>query len=124
MNKGDKFVIPIYAMNTDKDIWGGDAFEFKCVINQDLLLLGTETDSLPYQQTRTLVIAPRSRFRTTWRVEPSYDLLSWSSRMHRVPIHARRVRPLSPSLPSRLPLERGPNDFLPLQDEMHLIRAH
>jgi len=29
MGKGDNILIPIYAMNTDKDIWGKDAFEFK-----------------------------------------------------------------------------------------------
>jgi cytochrome P450 len=29
MSKGDGLTIPIYAMNTDKDIWGSDAFEFK-----------------------------------------------------------------------------------------------
>jgi len=28
MNKGDRVVIPIYSMNTDKDIWGKDALEF------------------------------------------------------------------------------------------------
>lgn len=33
MGKGDKVLIPIYAMNTDKDIWGNDALEFKCVFN-------------------------------------------------------------------------------------------
>ena len=111
INEGEKLLIPIYAMNTDKDVWGRDAFEFKCVTDQHLLLLGTETDSLPHQQTRTLGITPRSRFRTTWRVEPSYDLHNWPPRMHRVPIHALRVRPLSPPPPSRLSFKRKPNLF-------------
>ncbi|KAF9645313.1 cytochrome P450 [Thelephora ganbajun] len=29
MSEGDRLLIPIYAMNTDRDIWGKDAFEFK-----------------------------------------------------------------------------------------------
>jgi len=29
MSEGDGLLIPIYAMNTDKDIWGSDALEFK-----------------------------------------------------------------------------------------------
>lgn len=29
MSEGDRLMIPIYAMNTDKDVWGEDAFEFK-----------------------------------------------------------------------------------------------
>lgn len=29
VSAGDKVLIPIYAMNTDKDIWGDDALEFK-----------------------------------------------------------------------------------------------
>ena len=33
MSKGDRVLIPIYAMNTDKDIWGEDAFEFKYVFS-------------------------------------------------------------------------------------------
>jgi len=40
-------MIPIYAMNTDKDIWGKDALEFKCALNQRLLLFRTDTDSPP-----------------------------------------------------------------------------
>jgi len=62
MNKGDGIVIPIYAMNTDKDIWGEDASEFKCVFNQTLLLLETDPDSSPQCQTRTLGINPEGRF--------------------------------------------------------------
>lgn len=41
VSEGDRLLIPIYAMNTDKDIWGADAFEFKCVFNQYQLLLET-----------------------------------------------------------------------------------
>lgn len=37
MSKGEKVLIPIYAMNTDKDIWGGDALEFRYVFNLVLL---------------------------------------------------------------------------------------
>ena len=29
---GDRVVIPIYAMNTDKEVWGKDSFEFKSVL--------------------------------------------------------------------------------------------
>jgi cytochrome P450 len=29
MSAGDRLVVPIFAMNTDKDLWGADAFEFK-----------------------------------------------------------------------------------------------
>ena len=35
MAEGESLVIPIYAVNTDKDIWGGDALEFKCAFNLD-----------------------------------------------------------------------------------------
>ena len=45
MSKGDKLLIPIYAMNTDKDIWGNDAFEFKSVFNQELLFFVIGPDS-------------------------------------------------------------------------------
>jgi len=45
MSKGDKLMIPIYAMNTDKDIWGEDALEFKCALTKVLLLFMTDTDS-------------------------------------------------------------------------------
>ena len=38
MAEGEKLLIPIYAMNTDKDVWGSDALEFKCAFTQDLLL--------------------------------------------------------------------------------------
>jgi hypothetical protein len=31
MSTGDRLVVPIFAMNTDKDLWGADAFEFKYV---------------------------------------------------------------------------------------------
>ena len=34
MSEGDKLLIPIYAMNTDKDIWGTDALEFRCALIQ------------------------------------------------------------------------------------------
>jgi len=47
MAEGEKLLIPIYAMNTDKDIWGGDALEFKCAFNRNLLLLETDPDSPP-----------------------------------------------------------------------------
>ena len=47
MNEGDRLMIPIYAINTDKDVWGRDALEFKCAFNQNLLLFKTNTDSLP-----------------------------------------------------------------------------
>jgi cytochrome P450 len=33
MRGGDTVLIPIYAMNTDKDVWGDDALEFKCVFD-------------------------------------------------------------------------------------------
>ena len=33
IGEGDRVSIPIYAMNTDKDVWGDDALEFKCVFN-------------------------------------------------------------------------------------------
>lgn len=38
MSKGDKLLIPIYAMNTDKDIWGRDSFEFKYVFGREITL--------------------------------------------------------------------------------------
>jgi len=44
-------LIPIHMMNTDKDIWGGDALEFKCAFNRNLLLLETDPDSPPYYLT-------------------------------------------------------------------------
>ena len=47
MAKGDGLLIPIYAMNTDKDIWGADALEFKYTFNRNLLLLETDPDSPP-----------------------------------------------------------------------------
>jgi cytochrome P450 len=31
--KGDHVLIPIYAMNTDGDIWGYDSLEFKCAFS-------------------------------------------------------------------------------------------
>ena len=31
--EGDKVTIPIYAMNTDKNVWGYDALEFRCVFS-------------------------------------------------------------------------------------------
>ena len=39
MSKGDRITIPIYAMNTDKDMWGSDALEFKCAFRLIPLLL-------------------------------------------------------------------------------------
>ena len=45
INEGEKVVIPIYAMNTDKDIWGEDAFEFKYAFNRNLLPLETDPNS-------------------------------------------------------------------------------
>jgi hypothetical protein len=45
IGKGESLLIPIYTMNTDKDIWGRDALEFKCAFNLDLSPL--ETDLSP-----------------------------------------------------------------------------
>ena len=47
MAEGEGLLIPIYAMNTDKDMWGGDALEFKYAFNRNLLLLETDPDSPP-----------------------------------------------------------------------------
>ena len=69
MSKGDSLLVPTYAMNTDKDVWGGDALEFKYALDLEPLLLEIHPDSLSYQQTRALGIAPGSRFRISWRVE-------------------------------------------------------
>ena len=38
-------LVPIYAMNTDKDVWGGDASEFRYVLNLDPLSLEIHLDS-------------------------------------------------------------------------------
>ena len=48
MSKGDGLLVPIYAMNTDKDVWGSDALEFKYVLNLEPLLLEIHPDSSPY----------------------------------------------------------------------------
>ena len=39
MSKGDNLLVPIYAMNTDKDVWGSDAFEFKYALNLDPVII-------------------------------------------------------------------------------------
>ena len=44
MGKGDYLLVPIYAMNTDKDVWGSDAFEFKYALDLDPVLLEIYTD--------------------------------------------------------------------------------
>ena len=45
MSKGDNLLVPIYAMNTDKDVWGGDALEFKYALDLEPLLLEIHPDS-------------------------------------------------------------------------------
>ena len=45
MSKGDNVLVPIYAMNTDKDVWGSDALEFKYALNPERLLLEFHPDS-------------------------------------------------------------------------------
>jgi len=99
VGEGDTFVIPIYVMNTDKDIWGEDAFEFKCVFNQALLLLETNANSSPQRQTRTLGITSKSHFGKSWRVGQPHDLYRWPPCVYRIPIRAPTVRPLSSSPP-------------------------
>jgi hypothetical protein len=51
--------IPILAVNTDKDIWGEDATEFKCVSKYQVALEAGDVDSL--LQARAM--GERSRFR-------------------------------------------------------------
>ena len=46
MSKGDGLTIPIYAMNTDKDMWGSDALEFKCAYRLVPPLLESDVDPL------------------------------------------------------------------------------
>ena len=29
ISEGDRVLIPIYAMNTDRDVWGDDSLEFR-----------------------------------------------------------------------------------------------
>jgi cytochrome P450 len=57
--KGDKVTIPIYAMNTDRDIWGDDALQFKCVFS---------LISLPFKQ--TLRIGRRDDRPERWESPP------------------------------------------------------
>ena len=45
MSKGDNVLVPIYAMNTDKDVWGSDALEFKYALDLEPLLLELHPDS-------------------------------------------------------------------------------
>ena len=39
MGKGDNLLVPIYAMNIDKDVWGSDAFEFKYALDLDPVII-------------------------------------------------------------------------------------
>ena len=48
MSKGDTVLVPIYAMNTDKDVWGSDALEFKYALDSVPLLLEIHPDSSSY----------------------------------------------------------------------------
>jgi hypothetical protein len=52
--------IPILAVNTDKDIWGEDATEFKCVSKYKVALAAGDVDSLLLQ---ARAMGERSRFR-------------------------------------------------------------
>ena len=36
ISEGDKVLIPIYAMNTDRDVWGEDSLEFRCAFSRML----------------------------------------------------------------------------------------
>ena len=48
MSKGDNVLVPIYAMNTDRDVWGSDALEFKYALDLGPLLLEFHPDSWSY----------------------------------------------------------------------------
>jgi hypothetical protein len=52
--------VPILAVNTDKNIWGEDATEFKCVLKNKVALEAGGVDSLLLQ---ARAMGERSRFR-------------------------------------------------------------